>query len=179
MENRLINLETEIKLKVSAEQVNDIVKSLIGSCVTNEAKIDIEKSVELKVAEIRDSSSREKNIIIHGAPECKERLPSSRKEADTLFAKELADYLRTSTGCIGKVMKIGKQSDDLEKPRPMKVCLNNTEDKKSFMINLSKLKNAEEGSKFCNISVTHDMTKSERELNKAMFREAKEKTEKD
>ncbi|CAG2209849.1 unnamed protein product [Mytilus edulis] len=94
MECRLVNLETEMKSKVNTEQVNDIVKSLIGTCGTgNEAvSVDIEKSVEMKLSEIRDSSSRE-NIIIHGVKESTEKLPSDRKEADKHFFSELLEYL--------------------------------------------------------------------------------------
>lgn len=181
MECRLVNLETEMKSKVNTEQVNDIVKSLIGTCGTgNEAvSVDIEKSVELKLSEIRDSSSREKNIIIHGVKESPEKLPSDRKEADKHFFSELLEYLHADSNCFSNVVRIGKKTDDNEKSRPMKVTLSNTESKKSVMKNLSRLKNTGTDSQFHNISVTHDMTKTEREQNKAKINEAKEKTESD
>jgi hypothetical protein len=59
------------------------------------------------------------------------------------------------------------------KPRPMKVTFTHTDVKKSFMKQLSKLKDIDESSPFKNISISHDMTKNERDQNKAMFEETK------
>ena len=77
------------------------------------------------------------------------------------------------------VVRIGKRVENADKPRPMKVTINDIETKKKLMKNLTKLKNVEETSEFANISVAHDMTKSERDLNKAKIAEAKAKTEND
>jgi hypothetical protein len=55
----------------------------------------------------------------------------------------------------------------------MKVTFTNTDVKKSFMKQLSKLKDVDKSSPFKNISISHDMTKNERDQNKAMFEETK------
>jgi hypothetical protein len=52
-------------------------------------------------------------------------------------------------------------------PRPMKVTF---DVKKSFMKQLSKLKDVDESSPFKNISISHDMTKNERDQNNAMLK---------
>jgi hypothetical protein len=52
----------------------------------------------------------------------------------------------------------------------MKVTFTNTDVKKSFMKQLSKLKDVDESSPFKNISISHDMTKNERDQNKAMLK---------
>jgi hypothetical protein len=59
------------------------------------------------------------------------------------------------------------------KSTPMKVTFTNTDVKKSFMKQLSKLKDVDESSPFKSISISHDMTKNERDQNKAMFEETK------
>ena len=102
--------------------------------------------------------------------------------------------------CIKSVVRIGKKKtsnkvdvpwpDDLlngdeilvdgesessvhTKSTPMKVTFTNTDVKKSFMKQLSKLKDVDESSPFKSISISHDMTKKERDQNKAMFEETK------
>ena len=127
---------------------------------------------------------REKNIIIHGVNEIDSSKPSVRKQKDTKFVTNLAEFLDNDEICIKSVVRIGKKktsnkvdvSDDLlngdeilvdgasessvhTKPRPMKVTFTNTDVKKSFMKQLSKLKDVDESSPFNNISISHDMTK--------------------
>ena len=107
----------------------------------------------------------------------------------------LAEFLDNDEICIKSVVRIGKKKtrnkvdvpDDLlngdvrlvdgesessvhTKPRPMKVTFANTDVKKSFMKQLSKLKDVDKSSPFKNISISHDMTKNERDQNKAMLK---------
>ena len=55
----------------------------------------------------------------------------------------------------------------------MKVILKDSDSKRAIMRNLSKLKNADE--KFKRVSVTNDLTTSEREAHKEKLEEAKAK----
>ncbi|VDI66055.1 Hypothetical predicted protein [Mytilus galloprovincialis] len=108
-----------------------------------------------------------------------DKLPDVRKRADTLVVSQLVNYLETDAEGIKNVVRIGKREENAEKPRPMKVTLENVDIKKKLMKNLTKLKAVDKESKFGNISVTHDMTKTEREQNKAKLTEAKQKNEND
>ncbi|CAG2233467.1 unnamed protein product [Mytilus edulis] len=181
MEDRITSLESEMKTKVNSEQVKEILETVIGTgtCKTVDVASDIEKSVEKRVSEIRDSTNKEKNIIIHGIIENTDKLPDVRKRADTLVVTQLVNYLETDAEGIKNIVRIGKREENAEKPRPMKVTLENVDIKKKLMKNLTKLKAVDKESKFGNISVTHDMTKTEREQNKAKLTEAKEKNEND
>ena len=59
--------------------------------------------------------------------------------------------------------------------RPMKVVFEDEKSKSVFMSNVRKLGTADE--KFKSISIVHDMTKRERELNKEKVKQVKEKNE--
>lgn len=81
MEDRIVKLQTEVNTKVDTEQVEDIVKSVISNNIpvnglNTEASVDIEKTAEKKVSEIR-------YVIVYGITECTDKLPAVRKNADT------------------------------------------------------------------------------------------------
>ena len=76
----------------------------------------------------------------------------------------------------GLVKETGDQNtaeENTDKSRPVKITLSDIEGKHVLRKNLSKLKHAPEHSQFEKMSVTHDMTKSEREQNKLKVVEAK------
>ena len=203
LEDRIKTLEIKIESKVNSEEVAEIVKRIVDESEKtnthgNSNTEVIEETVNKKVSEIRESTIREKNIIIHGLNEIDSSEPSVRKQKDTKFVTNLAEFLDNDEICIKSVVRIRKKKtsnkvdvpDDLlngdeilvdgesessihNKPRPMKVTFTNTNVKKSFMKQLSKLKDVDESSPFKNISISHDMTKNERDQNKAMFEETK------
>jgi hypothetical protein len=73
------------------------------------------------------------------------------------------------------VIRIGRRNDSSEgtnKPRPLKLIMHDTESKKTFMRNSSKLRE-QNNKNHTNISVTHDMTLTEREDNKKNCRKQK------
>lgn len=183
MENRTVTLETEIKTKVSSDQVKEIVESVINESKnkvttdTNRVDLDIAQTVEKKVSEIRESTIKEKNIIMYGISETNDKIPAVRKESDTRYVEQLTTFLDINCERYENVIRLGKSGEKTEKPRPLKVTFKTTDDKKCFMKNLSKLKGIDENSPFTKIGVTHDMTKSEREANKAKLNEAKEKND--
>lgn len=185
MENRIVTLETEIKTKVSPDQVKEIVESVINqnesknkvTIDNNQVDLHIAQTVEKKVSEIRESTIREKNIIIYGISETSDKIPAVRKENDTRYVEQLTNFLDITCEGYENVIRLGKREEKAEKPRPLKVTFKSTDDKKYFMKNLSKLKGIDENGPFTKIGLTHDMTKSEREANKPKLNEIKEKND--
>ena len=74
-----------------------------------------------------------------------------------------------------QIIRIGSKSAD--KKRPVKVILNNADDKEKIMSNLRKLKDADDNIR--GISVREDYTQEERKLIQAMHEEEKRKNEAD
>jgi hypothetical protein len=77
------------------------------------------------------------------------------------------------------VVSIGKVKRETENVstinRPMKVVFEDEKSKSVFMSNVRKFGTADE--KFQSISIVHDMTTRERELNKEKVKQVKEKNE--
>jgi len=180
-------LESDIKEKASMTQV----EGMIAEAVTNLSKTDkvgdIEESINSKVSEIRDSASREKNVIIHGFPESSASDTSVRKQYDADCVKELFRTVEVDQDIVKGIVRLGKkrvdnvssETDASVKPRPMKVSLSDVDSKQSFLKSLSKLKNAPKESIYHKVSIVHDMSKAEREKNKEMVEKAKTLNEQD
>jgi hypothetical protein len=69
------------------------------------------------------------------------------------------------------VVRLGKRHKEEvnnkdSKPRPVKVALTQADEKHRIMKNLSRIKESPMESPFRKMSVTHDMSNSEREINK-------------
>jgi hypothetical protein len=67
----------------------------------------------------------------------------------------------------------------LGRPRPVKVALSDQENKKKRMKNLSKLRNVPTDSVYHKVSVSHDMTRLERQANTEQLDQARALNEND
>ena len=125
-----------------------------------------------KALEEREKELRSNNIIIYRVPEGAESR-DDRNKSDKAFILELiseALEIECHEGDIKKFFRIGKKG---EVARPLLIELKARVYKNRIMESLSKLREADE--KFKNISVSHDMTKSERMECKTLVEEAKKK----
>ena len=189
MKNRIVNLETDMKSKLDENQVRDVIKEYVEERGNSEQGLlpkvgdsEIETKINEKVMEIRQSSDREKNLIIYGMEESTVKESAKRKEADTAVVHALADFIETEKSHVVNVVRIGKVSDvaadddsEKRKPRPVKVTMTDANSKKHFLKQLPKLRDASPSNAFRKMSVTHDMTKEEREANRKLQILAREK----
>lgn len=170
--NTVSTLNSEMKTKVTKAEVETLISTALQSKNSNNPSI--ERSVELSVSEIRDSSRREKNVVIHGVREPGEDSPSARKDSDTKYVSDLIDFLEADNDSFTSVVRLGNRKTETDRPRPIKIVFKSVDSKKSLMKKLSKLKSVDDNSKFYRISVTHDMTRTEREMNKTKVEEARD-----
>ena len=190
MENRISDIEKKLEEKVDEsrlrEVVNDIIKN--NSVTSGNQTEKIEESVNKRLIELRDSNDRERNIIIHGIAEQTMSDPQSRKEADTLIVGQLADILQFDKAKLGNVVRLGKK-DSMEqtaegsssmshrlRPRPIRVTLSDNGAKRTFFKSLPKLKQIDENSIFRKVSISHDMSKEERDVENKLREEARERS---
>jgi len=119
---------------------------------------------ELK--EKRDHDSRTKNVIIHGVAESAD---DDIKKEDKDFVDNLIKTMKIPTPKVKLVSRIGTQAAD--KKRPIKVVLGSDKEKMTFLRNLSILKGKNE---FKGISITEDLTLTERSVLKEWANKAKD-----
>lgn len=187
MESRVDRLENEIKKKVDSDDVKKIVKETIKETeiVTDQAELaEIKQTFNKQVSELRESGIREKDVIIHQVKECQDKDGTTRKNRYTDYVKSLAAFLEVEDNVVS-VTRLGKRPDKTDsmdakeepKPRPMKVVWTDIDSKRAFMKSLSRLKHFNENSPHFCISISHDMTKEERENYKKKYLEAKAKND--
>ena len=116
-----------------------------------------------------------KNIIVYGIKEPKgtnqvEKWTQDIKETQRIFP----GYSEVNLGedHVGKVIHLGKYEET--KKRPLLISIETEEKRKELFQNLHMLRKAPD-----NISVTHDLTKKQREELKELMKEAKKKEEND
>jgi len=153
-------LEVDKKLNTVTKDLNYVTKAL------SETRKD--------VAEEKDKEDRKNNIIIYNIPEQVTGTVDEKLKLDKLFILELLNALQTGVDeeDIKKQVRLGKK-DDNGKSRPILLQFGGRLAKSLVMDSLFRLKNI--ATKFNNITVSHDMTKKEREDCKALVQEAKDK----
>lgn len=151
----------------------------IGIAVQNDETV-----VDIATKTVQSRMDRTNNIVIHRMPE--EVIPGmdlSKREEKVLHDRTIVIEFCNTIGItcydseIEEVRRIGKyEGSELGKARPMLVTLKGNI-KERVMRNLYKIKasKSEYTDIFTKVAVTHDMTKEEREREKELREEAKEK----
>lgn len=182
--------ETKLETAIEAKLVDGIDKALDGkvekmlpswsSVVAQEVSTrfqevnnDITRVKEV-INDVKKNSDEEKdkelrscNIIVYRSPEGE----NNQKDREFCFQLFTKLNVNISEGDIRSIFRIGKK--DSGKGRPILIQFKEKSTKNIIMESLSKLKDTEE--KFKNVSITHDMTKTEREECKTLVAEAKKK----
>ena len=174
---KITDLETKTR-KIIKEEIehtkNFISSSKTYAEITKTHKENLKSAVkeqkEEDRKEERDIESRKRNIIIHGIMESTTDTKEKEQQSDKLEIEELLNDIDIRD--IKPVHhRIGVRHQDQFRYRPIKVTLQNVNEKERIMSNLYKLK------KFGNrgISITEDFTITERKKIKEKCEEAKKK----
>lgn len=150
------------------------------------------------MSQVNNKLSRQKNIVVFGVPEPGSNFKEEVTKRDRETVNQIIEHVKVklenrsiTTRRLGRkrseteVDKNAGADDNKEREngeaqpeakesnRPLLVQFETDSDKSSFMKNLYRLK----GSKYNTISVKHDMTREEREQDKDMRSQSKEKTD--
>lgn len=120
--------------------------------------------------ELNARKNKETNMVVYGVPESASQVARERIQYDRSFTLKLLQACETvcDPSKITRVVRLGNKEDG--KKRPMRVILSSVAIKTELFGNLSKLKGKEN---FKGVRVVHDMTKRERDLDAALWEEAK------
>ena len=127
--------------------------------VSKNVEDTIEKRLKEKEDEEKARRDRMKNIIVYGIKEAKGSNQLDRQTEDiNQLQKIFWEYCEVNLGeeHVGKVIHLGKF--DETKKRPILVSIKIEDKKRELFQNLHKLRRAAD-----NISITHDLTKKQRE----------------
>ena len=113
---------------------------------------------------------REKNIIIFRTEESRDNEVNKRKQHYISFFNELCkNGLKMDTLKVEDITRLGKQEH--ERSRPIRIKLQNKGDKTKMMEATRNLRNTED--RFRRISITDDITKTEREEVSGLVKQSK------
>ena len=182
MERRMVKREAELYDKVSKNALEMVAKHLADKEVkpatpVTKVKEVVSTMIDSNNTEQKERESRKLNVIIHNITENPTN-DDEEKNDDKDYLRGLTTELELPEGAgIAKTVRLGKLPTDQSKSRPLKVAFDSENSKKNFMSKLGKLAEAPE--EFKKISVSHDMTKDDREQNRKLVAEAKNKTKED
>lgn len=185
-EMRLASIESDLRTKCNESDVRKIVQDELK--IQNETKSQTavesnatapENTVTEVISEINERNSRKNNLVLYGIEEKNSENREERIEHDTEIVREIAKEcgIELDSYPIGKIVRLGKYSKEKNK-RPMLVRCETPNLKIDILRNAHKLKGEEQEKKFKEITLSHDMTKTEREEERKMFVEAKNLTKK-
>ena len=181
IEGRVGALESQITTKVDEKQVREIVENMSTEGQAKESHGQSQETVLATVKDCRDSINRESNFIMFRVEELDSDEPLEQKENDVKFVNDFLYCIDAREVEVANVTRIGARSKNKneKKDRPIKVTCKSAEQKREVMRKVVNLKFITEGSvheRFKKVSVSHDMSKAERQVNKQKLTEAKLKT---
>ena len=182
IENKLETIaEKELKMNVEvepkwAEIVSRNIDDKMIYIAEDIGKVKAEmKETQEAIAEFEDKKKRKNNIIIFNLPECQQEDGKAREKEDREFCGSLFDevlQIGYEDGFIKKIIRLGKREKGVVRPMLVELSENI---KNLVMENAGKLGKAK--GKYKGITLSHDMTKKEREQCKELLQEAKVKNE--
>ena len=120
----------------------------------------LQSEKEKEKNEKEDQEQRERNIIIYRVEESSDTDPENRKNHDANFFEALCNNaLKTGTVKTKQIIRLGKKNETNK--RPMRITLEDKNDREKIMKNAKNLAEAEP--MFKNISICNDYNKEERE----------------
>ena len=175
--------KVEMDKKCSKEEVEKLIEDKMSNIQlqpkeATASKELVSQTVKERMAEqdrdIADRQSRERNIIIFNMLEPLTNLIDQRKQDDREKVDNIIGNLGLGTAepvTVEKVTRLGfRKQKPNENPRPVIVCFSTVEAKKQVLKNATKLKYSEdEAIKRCRVS--NDMTKKDRETEKALVQQ--------
>ena len=150
----------------SADTATSFAAVLTGNTTTTQIS-NIKSSRNAELIEKQEQEKRANNLIIHGVCEV---TGDNSKDHDQNFIKSFLEAIEVDV-VPKQILRLGNATPD--KKRPVKLILNNGEEKEKIMSMLTKLKNADPNIR--GISVREDYTIEERKLIKTMNDEARKR----
>ena len=131
-----------------------------------------DKTVTNVIEEIKERKDRENNLVIFGMDEYESDVKEARAQEDTRKTIELFTdcKIQIEDKIIKGVKRLGRYNKDEQKPsRPLLVQLEQVEYKLRLFKNIHYMKN---NPKYTKVSVSNDLTRTERQNEKALWEEA-------
>lgn len=180
IEREISNMKRAIKQEIKDEIMEDVrhitegvaeeVKKIMkGDTIMEKNMQELEKIIEEK----EDRRKRANNLVLYRAPESEEEDVSKRIEHDRGIVKELFERALGVQDCtVMRMIRLGKRRDGQD--RPLLLEMSNEREKWIIIKNAKNLK-GETDNVMKKIGISRDMSKEERDRDRNLREELKEK----
>lgn len=189
-EERLLELESKMERKfadIIQERLKDVEKDTApapswADMVKNAAPKEMKSlAYDSVLSELDERKSREKNIILFGLKEAGLDTGEERQQKDMETVRDVFKTckVRTNSDSFARVIRLGKYdseiAEDPEKAgRPVLVTLQSMELKTGLFKKIAALHDTD---KYTGVRIANDLTKTEREKERELYKVAKGKNE--
>ncbi|KAK3869368.1 hypothetical protein Pcinc_007875 [Petrolisthes cinctipes] len=170
---RVNNIEDRLN-----KQDEDTVEKTTSKVLERIEQVEIvQKSVEVVLQRLEEKQQREKckkNIVLYNVPESKQQRLQEKTDEDILKCRDLFENsLKVKQFKIERVLRLGRPRED-ERNRPILVQLRDENEKWSIINNARNMKYETDPEKK-KIGISKDLTKEERDAEKRVREELREK----
>ena len=167
---KLISSKLEVVTQQSKQEtIQTTFAAAVGSKDNNHVGGSLRKiMMETKNEELTEEAERKrrgKNIIIHGVKD-----QSNNENEDKVFVKRLLTNLQVGAINFDSVERLGPETDDNAKVRPLKVMFKTENEQQKILKSLGNLKGNIE---YMGVSIKEDYTFSERQFIRSYVEKAK------
>lgn len=181
-EQRICALEEEIKEKCDRKEVEKIVEEAVAKAIGSKSKQSEERNdsnpemMESLISEVNERKTRESNVVLFGLPEINIENREDRTKRDIKITNEVARScgVEMEEDDIQSIRRLGKY-DAKKMKRPLLITLKRPEKKRELFRMAAKLKDT----KYNDVRVSNDLTKTEREKERELFNVAKNMQDQD
>ena len=146
------------------------------------SKADVESMVDDRIRrstfrvanEVEDRDKRRLSLIVHNMPERQDPEPESRQQEDIYTFEQTCSKHLKSEVTITKAIRLGKKDPESTKPRPLKVTVQQEQQKMSVLRNTVSLKDSDD-IVAKNLRIHPDLTPAQQRAEKELREELKKK----
>ena len=160
--------ETSTGSMLSMDTASSSITESLPSNNTNQLlaskSVDISNALSSALAEEKERSKRQLNLIIHNLDEAASDDAQTRKDQDTQKVSEIFKHLGTKAS-VNNAIRLGKKGD---KKRLLKVTVSSDKEKAAILRSCTHLRKESTPTQFSNVFITPDLTPQQQLQNKIL-----------
>lgn len=161
MTSRIECLESTMSSKPSKTEVQEMIR------------VQLKDNTQKSVKEVEDRDRRRLNLIIQNQPESEQENPEDRQAKDIQFFNNICNTHLGIGITITKATRLGKKDPQRTRPRPLKITVQDEQEKRNILRKASELKDIEDDEVAKNLFVYPDLTPAQQREEKELREELK------
>ena len=153
-----------LPMDTASSSITESLPSNNTSQLLASKSVDISNALSSALAEEKERSKRQLNLIIHNLDEAASDDAQTRKDQDTQKVSEIFKHLGTKAS-VNNAIRLGKKGD---KKRLLKVTVSSDKEKAAILRSCTHLRKESTPTQFSNVFITPDLTPQQQLQNKIL-----------